>query len=132
MSDENLWGDITVDPNVETPLSILKAQGAALKEATKGILDGRVVQSSTDRRLVYEFRVVVPGLGNYSATILRIMHEMTLYPVHIVNVFTDEVLEAQDAASLRAALKAVFQSEEVRRIVRGLAAQAMEAAAPAG
>lgn len=131
MTEENLWGEISIDETLETPVSILKAQAVALNKATKGILDGRVIQSSVHDHLVYEFRVVAPSLGNYSATILRIVHDMTLYPVEVDSEFADQGITAADPGALRQALKRVFQSEEVRRIVRGLAAQAIETSASA-
>ncbi|HYR59662.1 MAG TPA: hypothetical protein VEO95_13570 [Chthoniobacteraceae bacterium] len=130
MSEENLWGEIPLDEKIETPLSILKAQAVALNKVTKGILDGRVVQTSSDDNLIYEFRIVAPTLGNYSATILKISHDIALYPVFVIDDFSGGYTRAPNSEALKEALKSIFQSEPVRRIVRGLAAQATETASP--
>ena len=131
MSEENLWGEISVDEKLETPVSILRSQAVTLNKVTKGLLDGRVVQVSKGDSLIYEFRMISPSLGNYSVSILKIAHDMALYPVAVLNEFTGRRAEAHDPESMKEALKTVLQSDEVRRIVRGLVAQAVEPA-PAG
>ena len=99
-----------------------------MNKVTKGLLDGRVVQTSNAEKLIYEFRIVSPSLGNYSVSILTVVHDMALYPVRVLNGFTNSRTEANDPDSLKEALKTLLQSEQVRRIIRGLMAQAVETA----
>src|SRR6187399_489868 len=83
MSDENLWGELPVEEMPETPASILRTQAVLLNKATKGLLDARIVQGSEGEKLTFDFRIVAPALGNYSANIFRVEHPMTLYPLSV-------------------------------------------------
>lgn len=128
MSEENLWGELPIEEKIETPASILRMQGIALNKATKGMLDVRVVQGNWQSDLTYEFRIVAPVLGNYSATVLTIRHPMAMYPLGI----TSEALmrgnkTVSDLSEFKETLKEILQSETVRRTVSGLLAQSHDA-----
>lgn len=128
MSEENLWGELPIEEKIETPASILRMQGIALNKATKGILDVRVVQGTWNNFLTYEFRIVAPVLGNYSATVLTIRHPMALYPLEIMfEGFIYGSKTISDISEFKEALKEILQSQTVRRIVSGLLAQSHDA-----
>ena len=128
MGEENLWGKLPIEEKIETPVSILRSQAVALNKATKGLLDARVAPMKAEGELCFEFRIVVPSLGNYSATILEIRHEMALYPV---SIFADGIggYAAADGNQFKEVLKTILQSELVRRTITGLMAQARDSVA---
>lgn len=128
MSEENLWGDLPVEEKIETPVSILRSQGVVLNKSTKGVLDGRIVQSTNGTDLYYEFRIVAPALGNYSATILTIRHPMALYPLFVGSEALQGAKQIANPEGFKLVLKEILQSSHVRRLVSGLLAQAHEAA----
>ena len=127
MNEENLWGDLPIEEKIETPASILRAQAVALKKATKGILDARVVQGTWDDDLTFEFRIVAPALGNYSAAILEIRQPITLYPLRVTAPMMDGFQRVENAEEFKETLKTVLQSQKVRQIVSGLLTQSHDA-----
>lgn len=128
MSEENLWGELPIEEKIETPASVLRVQGIALNKATKGILDVRVLQGTWHSNLTYEFRIVAPALGNYSATVLTIRHPMALYPLTINSeALTYGEKQVADISEFKETLKEILQSQTVRRIVSGLLAQSHDA-----
>jgi hypothetical protein len=130
MTDDNLWGPIAAEPLLETPAAVLRSQCRALHEVTAGRLDGQVVQVSKGQHFVYELRITAPALQNLPVTVVTITHDQALYPVTVTNPFTGWHSEAHDPMALRASLREDFQSDQVRRIVRGLLAQVAEADHP--
>lgn len=128
MSEENLWGELPIEEKIETPASILRMQGIALNKATKGMLDVRVVQGNWQSDLTYEFRIVAPVLGNYSATVLTIRHPMAMYPLGIASeALMNGSKQVSDLSEFKETLKEILQSETVRRTVSGLLAQSHDA-----
>lgn len=131
MSDENLWGELPVAQEIETPSSILRAQATALRKLTGGVLDARIVTSQApSAELEHEFRIVAPALGSYSTEILSMRHSAELYPVR---VSAPDLgwggVDANDAAELKAKLKTVLQGDRARKIVAGLVAQSRDVGA---
>ena len=128
MSDENLWGDLPVAEELETPFAILRAQANALRKLTGGVLDARIVTSQTpSAELEHEFRIVAPALGSYSTEILSIRHSAQLYPVRVsAPDFGWGGTDSIDSAELKANLKTVLQGDRARKIVAGLVAQSRD------
>ena len=132
MSNENLWGDLPLAENVETPLSLLRSQAVFLGKMTFGFLEGRIITTQdTGDRIHHEFRIVVPALGNYSATLLSVRHPPELYPLEMspgagIGL---AALYIADKEVFKSKLKEILQSDRTRRIVQSLVTQAKEAGA---
>ena len=130
MSNENLWGDLPLAENVETPLSLLRTQAAYLGKMTSGLLEGRIVttQASEDN-MHHEFRIVVPALGHYSTTLLSVLHPLELYPLKMFLGVTSNFAALPpiaDEVSFKSRLKEFLQSDRTRRIIQSLVTQAKE------
>ena len=123
MNEENLWGEIPIDERIKTPAAILRGQAALLNKLTRGVLDGRVITRVRDEMVEHELLVVVPGLSNYSVSIVTIDHGIELYPVCVHEDFAEDCIAVQNEESLRGALGKVFQSRETKRMISSLLAQ---------
>lgn len=142
--DENLWGELPAEAQVETPSLILKQQAAVLTRLTKGVLEGQVVTGRQGDTFYHELCIVAPTLANYSATVLTIQHDVTLYPVEVISFLEnrpgaqitqgviywpslgDVRAKAKDAADLRRSIGNILQSERIRKLISALLAQARD------
>ncbi len=141
--NEDLWPDLNLASTV-TPLSILREQAGLLGKRTKGVLKGEVETWNTGGRISHAFNVVVPSLGGYKYTLFRIHHYPTGYPVYVdmtaktlpseetVSIVVENSFiemrsssgEIADEDAFRNWLRITFHSDEVKRIVESLFAQA--------
>lgn len=130
--EENLWGELPSASPIETPASILRSQAAVLGRLSDGRLVGQVVSTTAGQNgLRHEFRIVVPALGNYAVEIMYLQHGAGLYPASVF--WTEEsgstMFEtAYGSENLKEALRRIFQSERVRKIMALLMAQIQAAA----
>jgi hypothetical protein len=130
-AEENLWGDLPLKDIGGTPSSLLRKQADVLSKLTDGLLVGRVtnapVKMGGEPMMQNSFAIVAPALSNYSVDVLRLYHPPVLYPAKIRGVLgLEPLVEVEDEKALRAELKKIFQSDEVRRVVRSLIAQINE------
>lgn len=131
-NEENLWGEINTDEIFETPLGILKSQAVALGKASKGLLNGRVVQfdvSHDDSRgeLGYELRITVPALSNYSIAVVSVFQARTLYPAIVIADLEHQTMPpAATPEELKSFLRRVLQSDKIKTLIRALIAQVNE------
>ncbi len=128
MSNESLWCEIPDIDQIKTPSSMLAEQGEALKEMTSGRLIGRVKKSQNHNIFVYELLVVVPSLANYSQKILKVTHDLSIYPAMISHEQSGDEYTAQNDAQFMAHLRTILSSDETRLIIGGLNAQVRLAA----
>jgi len=124
MSEENLWGELPPEAQIETPASILKGQAAVLTRLSKGVLEGRVITQRMGDVLVHDLRVVVPLLENYAASILRVQHGINIYPLDFHDLLSGRDFVAYDVTVFRRELEVTLQSERVRNLLAVLLAQA--------
>ena len=124
MSPENLWGDIPLNVGIVTPVSILREQAAALKDATKETLIGRVVQfgSGTDS-MQYGLRIIAPLVGNYQYEVCQIHHDIALYPVFLADSTTGSGHKCANEKELKDGLAQIFKQDRVRQVIQSLIAQ---------
>jgi hypothetical protein len=120
-----------------------------LGKRTGGVLKGEVETWGTRGRISHSFNVVVPSLGGYKYTLFSIHHFPTGYPVYVdmtattlpagesenVSVVLEnssiEILGRRpssggiaDEDAFRNWLRMTFHSDEVKRIIENLYAQA--------
>ena len=144
MKTEDLWGDLGLQEEIDTPASILKKQAALLSERTNNIVQARVVPrisvlhqrsgvppSAPGRGFEYDFDLVVPPLEGYIYTLLRIEHDVSLYPVSIYEIFrgfypsgSGDGLVCMNEEEYLANLGAILSSDDVHAIIRSLVGQA--------
>lgn len=121
----NLWGDLSSFESKRTPVTILREQAGYLTQSTNGILRG-VVDHVTDRLssdFIFDLDVVAPILNDYRYTILRIKHDINLFPLIVFDYGNDARYECPDENFYLEALKKILTSAETRKIVGSLIAQ---------
>ena len=108
-----------------SPAIILKEQAAALREATKGELNGVITNApAPSGHMGYRFNMIVPALNNYVYQILRVHYPLlTIWPAEIEADVTNEKLEAENEEQFNAMLRRTLGSEEMQRVIAALRAQ---------
>lgn len=113
------------------PGAILKEQAAALREMTKGELNGIItVAPAPSGQMGYRLVVTVPALNNYSYVVLMVQYPLlSIWPASIVSNVTDETAEAENEVEFNELLRKILGSAEMQRVIGALRAQ-VRAAAP--
>ncbi|HEV2989183.1 MAG TPA: hypothetical protein VG759_12135 [Candidatus Angelobacter sp.] len=121
----NLWPEF-VEPEILTPLSILKAQAASLGAQTSHLLEGETTSRSTSRGgFEHKFYIYAPTL-DYRLEILRIDHPLDFYPMK-GSAWGGEFLDINDEQQFLQWIKNVFSSERTRKAIQSLLAQTKSA-----
>ena len=122
---DNLWGELPDVSNVRAPYVVLKEQGNALGEITKGRLYGTVVRSLDGDRTNLTFSIIAPALNDYTYTVARAMHRVDLYPVMVWDTAKGgrDSEECANEKEFKAALGLILKTERVRKAIAGLLAQ---------
>lgn len=120
----DLWPpDFGVEEKL-APVAILRQQGAALGERTQNIVVGRVNTQGNPQGFTHEFILYCPPLG-YQIRILDVEHSLDFYPAKITPV-GQPALAAANPEEFSEKLEQVFSSEQVKKVVRSLLAQAKQ------
>ena len=123
MPTKNLWGDLPVADKIRTPFSLAREQATFLDEMTHGALIGRVDREAAEGRFGMVLRIVAPSLNNYHYNVFRVDHDVTLYPLDIVDITNSDVYTCEDEGEFVQMMENILTSEKVRRVVTGLLAQ---------
>jgi hypothetical protein len=130
---EDLWPADLAKQNVQTPVSILRAQAAHLGQKTSNLVEGRVDTLSREGRIYHRFLLVAPALDNYSYELFRISHEATMYPIVVeeeprasdnLRINTRKMLSSED--EFVDWLRSALSSEQTRRVVESLFSQSTD------
>jgi len=123
----DLWPEETGREVVVTPLTILKAQAAALGKRTKRLIEAEVETTTLAGDFRHNFVLVAPSLGGYRYSLFAIYHGVLLYPA-IVFSGPQTGKHLADERELLDYLGGVFSSEETQRIIRAILSQITTAA----
>jgi hypothetical protein len=121
MATENLWGDLSELTRVKTPKSILHEQADVLTKETDGLLEGRIDSKGERGSFSHEFDVVAPSFNNYVYSILRVEHDIRLYPLQLIG--PDGRIECNDEEEFKENLGKALSSQDVRRVLSSLLSQ---------
>jgi len=125
MSLESLWGELPDTTGLSTPVTILREQALLLTEMTNRVLEGvvGVWKGRSTGVLVADLDIIAPVLDNYQVSIVRIKHDVQLYPVNLQNMLSGRTYEATNEDEFINALRDMLTSPEVRRAITGLLVQ---------
>jgi len=98
-------------------------QGAYLAEVTEGLLELEIKRLLNKTLFIYECSIVVPSV-QYRQVILRITHDIKLYPSILRNEQSGEEFTAKTQSEFEEDLGAILSSEDTRLIIVGLLSQA--------
>ena len=123
MSTTDFWGEIS-PATFRTPISILREQASLLGPKTKNLVEAEVSTSSHDGVFYHTMYLIAPGLDNYRYQLLRVSHQIGLYPV---SDFYSPAAPLRDEEAFVKWLQAKLSSAETKKIIEALLAQ-LEAA----
>jgi hypothetical protein len=122
----DFWPDISAS-KPRTPLSLMKQQAALLGKHTNNLLEAEVETTSSGDKLFHRFIIVAPSL-DYRYQLFGVTHGVTLYPVQVLSAPPSGTIVPiggiEDEGMFVNWLKAVLSSEETKRILGSLLAQA--------
>lgn len=122
---DDLWPDDIGHADGVTPVTILREQANALAKRTNYILQGVVDTRTRGSRIYHTFYISVPALENYQYEVLTVVHDVIFYPVDIncsdVGFYGRT---AKNEDEFKQALKTVFSSDKLKKVIGALMAQA--------
>ena len=130
MASDNLWGTIPKLKDIETPKRILREQSDYLSQATEGVLEARLIEnwkgSSNDgvgedkhnddlKELQLDLSIESPFLDGHFVNIIRVVHEMQIFPVTLINflVYPFEYIAVNNSEEFKQHLARILQSDEL-------------------
>jgi hypothetical protein len=120
----SLWpedfGTIAIVP----PVVILKEQAGFLSQMTKNIVEGEV-RSGKDGtgHFSHSLSLLAPALGGYRYELLRITHDIRLYPTDVVYLPGSYGEQAASEQELKEILRKRFADDRTKKVLQALIAQ---------
>ncbi len=131
MSIDSIFDDVIEESAVKPPIAILKELANALAKKTKGLLVGKIEQTtfSDDSKdeFILRFYIIVPSLNNYRYEVFDITHDIDFYPLKIESSNGELSNKDKTSEELENSLKDIFASSQIKRVINGLLAQVKSA-----
>jgi hypothetical protein len=129
MQAENLWGEIPKKGNLRTPITILREQAGLLGQATNNVLEGDVSmgRDAFGSEFQITLSIVAPALDNYRFALVRVMHELMLYPLTVFDLVNDVRYDCDGEETFLRALKQILSSQGTHRVIDSLLSQSQAA-----
>ncbi len=127
MQSENLWGDIPKTGNLRTPITILREQASLLSQATNNVLEGDVSVGREASDFSFTLYIVAPALKYYRYGILKVTHEMTLYPLWVNSLVDDQTFTCGDEKQFKEVLTDILSSPHTHQVIDSLLSQSQAA-----
>lgn len=118
-----IFEGVIEDSLITPPIAVLKELAQGLEKRTKGLLIGKVEQTSYDSDFTLEFYISAPSLNNYSYEVFSLSHNLNFYPLQIKSSSERGYLKVENQEDLEKQLKTIFSSSEVKKVINGLLAQ---------
>ncbi len=130
MSEINLWPEGIFTRKINMPKNILLKQGNILSELSGNLLVAEVKSTvhenefSGVQKIIHEFIIKAPSLGNYQLPLLRLIHEpISAYPLRVYSILEDVGFDVTDEENLLRALKHVFNHEKTQNAITYIVSQ---------
>lgn len=128
MTEHSMWGQLDDIVNMmHPPALILKEQADLLVDVTSGYLEGKVHQLRSKNPDLFVYGLVIKArlLDDYTHSIVKIAHTITLYPVELSDLTDSFSFErrCETAEVLKRELGKILSSESVTSVLRSLIAQ---------
>src|SRR6266850_7824117 len=129
MAKTNPWAkikDLTND--LVPPVAVLREQAQLLSAATDGVVQGDVQKESSGQTMIYRLRATVPVLDYYAVELVRVAHEVTVYPCKVrsdyVEIPSPHYYDCANRDELEDRLAAILADDTIQEIVASLIVQA--------
>jgi len=126
---QNLWGELPLAEAIRTPASILQEQANQLTELTKGILEGEVTKGKSqlttrkNKPFIVRFNIIAPALDNYRYAVMRVYHDIVLYPLAVVDQVNGLEYECEDEDNFINVVAQILSSTAVHKAIAALLSQ---------
>ncbi len=122
-NQRDLWpSDISVLPDIPTPLSILREKASLLGEKTNNLVEAEVrSHGNKSDQFVHTFFLVAPALDNYRYPLLTVTHKIELYPLTIS--FSGLGIQVNNPDQFTDELRKIFADEKTKSVIQVLVAQ---------
>jgi hypothetical protein len=123
----DLWPPDFGTANTETPpIVLLREQADLIATRTSGKIVGKVQSGKGgNQQFIHSLLLVAPLLDNYSFVLVSVSHPIELYPLEVVarEIIAPEPTVCRTPAEFEAALRKIFASERVRKVISAILAQ---------
>lgn len=123
MSIKSLWGEMIDVTEVRAPHEILEEQGTVLADLTKGLLNMKIVRKQSSTVFNYDVYITMPSM-NYKHRILRLIHDVKLYPAMLYDEQNSNEFRSKDADEFEENLGKILSSPDTKVIIGGLMVRA--------
>lgn len=121
----DLWPKAKFEPDIVTPVSILRRQASLLGEKTQQLVTAEVASGVFGDEVVHFFRLVVPALDNYKYELFKVSHTVDrLYPVYGSSENAFPLPSLADQSAFVRWLREILSSESTLKKIDSLMAQA--------
>ena len=118
----DFWPEDIGQPDLRTPVGLLREQATALGEKTRNLVTAEV-RSESDVDFIHALYLVAPAL-HYSYQLLLIRHHPVLfYPMKVKSANDAAWAEVPSEDQFVDWLKRALASESTRKVIRALIAQ---------
>lgn len=119
----DLWPDDFRGPATPPPKMLLQEQADALRQKTKGVLEGWVSTDYQGSQFLHSFFVVAPYLGNYTYRLFYVIHPIAFYPLELHAEVLGTVISCESPEQFSAKLREVLISDKTTTVIGALLAQ---------
>lgn len=125
--NDDLWPVLTGEPEVKSPLLILREQAAKLGAKTSNIIEAEVTANPSDEGFLHVRLILkAPALNGYEYVLLSVNQPIDLYPAYLTEEhYSGDVKNEQEFKEFLAKL---FTSDRTVQIINSLIAQSKHAA----
>ena len=130
MSDiQNLWPNNFGNVNIVFPKEVLVKQARYLTEMTKNLLVAEVVShqgnmaKTNENVIVHELIITAPAMGNYQFTLLRLIHNLGIYPLRVYDALMDTSTNVENEEELLGTLSAIFTTKKTQNAINSMIIQ---------
>ena len=130
--NQDFWPMIEINPQIVTPISILRAQAARIGEKTKNLVEGEVHSRAEGQRLLHMLYLKAPALDNYRYHLLTVVQlQYKLYPVGILDEYEPSLQkyiaqeECENEEAFVERLRGILSSDRTKYVIESLIAQSI-------
>lgn len=126
-SNDDLWPDLTGDPEVKSPLLILREQAAKLGTKTSNIIEAEVTANPGDDGFLHVRLILkAPALNGYEYVLLSVNQSIESYPAYLTEEYDHK--KVNNEQEFKTFLGNLFKSDRTVKIINSLIAQSKHAA----
>jgi hypothetical protein len=120
--EENLWGEIDLEPFSTTPLDIIRKQAHQLGKITNNIVLGSIETLRSAPKFRFAFNLVAPALEGYTYNLFWIEQGLDPYPVEIT-IENERSSIYHEESTFKVALQQELSSPRTHNLIRSLVNQ---------